>query len=391
MSWLPKVAPLGKLELVETYVYYDEPRLFFCRNGAGQHFLAAWVGDDATSSQWLYVPVSAPRMKQIRGGAIELRVAFSEAEDGLVFEVRNPLREGPATASAIDCARIDTTWLPAPGAKLELPEDTLPQPEGAANSRSARSALQAATDIVVGPRELRRTTTPGALVEVAHMRLVPNLGKQRVFDMLTSELREDLSADFVVPRLSLFGFAALRSRITHLMPSRMILPAPETDLHILGDAADRGARNQLESRWLSRELTAWLRGSVKIRNTGGSVPQGAVVARSSDLSPQWAMAGDFSLTTAGLGIAPGNPLSLIQASEGPTDAKLLGDWFDAQWQSLRGTDEGNAMLASLDALSSTVAPSVAYSTVLFHLFAARGDALDEERVIKSATGIRKSA
>lgn len=44
--------------------------------------------------------------------------------------------------------------------------------------------------------------------------------------------------------------------------------------------------------------------------------------------PQQAVLGSFGFSTDGLGITPGNPLSLIQAAENPAEAQMLSQWFD---------------------------------------------------------------
>jgi primase-polymerase (primpol)-like protein len=44
--------------------------------------------------------------------------------------------------------------------------------------------------------------------------------------------------------------------------------------------------------------------------------------------------GSLAFSTDGFGLTPGNPMSLIQASETSEEAALLSQWFDAQWSGL---------------------------------------------------------
>ena len=46
------------------------------------------------------------------------------------------------------------------------------------------------------------------------------------------------------------------------------------------------------------------------------------------------------------------------------------------------------LLAELREMATHRAPSLIYALVLHHLFASRGEDLDEERIVRSATGIR---
>ena len=59
-----------------------------------------------------------------------------------------------------------------------------------------------------------------------------------------------------------------------------------------------------------------------------------MVLRDANGQPKQAVLGSFSFSSDGLGITPGNPLSLIQASETLGEAQLLSQWFDVQWSSL---------------------------------------------------------
>ena len=103
------------------------------------------------------------------------------------------------------------------------------------------------------------------------------------------------------------------------------------------------------------------------------------------------MHGAFSLTTTGLGVTPGNPLSLIQASETAAEAQLLSTWFEAQWASLTPKPaEKQRVLDALHALAAHGGARSSYALILHHLFCAREDALDEEQIVKSATGIRNT-
>ena len=108
-------------------------------------------------------------------------------------------------------------------------------------------------------------------------------------------------------------------------------------------------------------------------------------------APLQVVLGSFAFSTQGLGITPGNPLSLIQASENAAESVALSGWFDSLWSSLQPADGNSpAVLEALDAVAAHRAPFAIYALVLEHLFGSRGDELDEEHVVKSATGIRRT-
>jgi len=123
----------------------------------------------------------------------------------------------------------------------------------------------------------------------------------------------------------------------------------------------------------------------------GPVPQGAFVVRDGSDQPLQALLGSLAFSTDGLGLTPGNPLSLIQVSETPEEARLLSQWFDGQWSALSA--DAGAKVALVDVLESMAShrdPLLVYASVLHHVFHDRGDELDEDQVIKAATGIRNT-
>ena len=100
--------------------------------------------------------------------------------------------------------------------------------------------------------------------------------------------------------------------------------------------------------------------------------------------------GSFDFTTDGLGITPGNPLNLIQASDAPDEASTLSQWFDVQWSELPPDHAfKEAILQSLNELIAHRDPLSVYALTLQHLFRS-ADELDEDRIVKSATGIRNT-
>ncbi len=223
------------------------------------------------------------------------------------------------------------------------------------------------------------------------MRLVRNTGTDRVADVVRLHLGDGLSIDAVSPGLSVFACGDLIAHLRRGPACRLVLPTGLDGHAFLGAPSDRFARNGLQSRWLAARLLAWLRDRAAVRLAPSGVPQGALVLRGPSKEPVQALIGAVALSSEGLGLAPGNPLNLIQASETPDEAGMLAQWIDAQWASLPDAhDAKNELLRELEELAKHRDPYLIYTLVLHHLFGARGDELDEEQVIKSATGIRNT-
>src|SRR5690554_3004741 len=117
--------------------------------------------------------------------------------------------------------------------------------------------------------------------------------------------------------------------------------------------------------------------------------------RKPDATPEQVVLGSLAFSTAGLGLTPGNPLSLIQASESADEAAQLAQWFDQQWASLQmqsgeSTSARDALVSALQAIGEHRDPYTVYTLILHHLFRDSGDEMDEDRIVKTATGIRNT-
>lgn len=212
-----------------------------------------------------------------------------------------------------------------------------------------------------------------------------------MLDLVRPGLQGGAQLDLVTRAFSLFAFAAVIDEAFKLTKARIVLPPIDSDLAILGSAADRAARNRLQNRWLAQRLIQWVRERTEVRRALAQIPQGTFVVRDGNEQPFQALLGSLAFSTDGLGLTPGNPLNLIQASESPEEAALLSGWFDAQWAELAAVSDAKAALMSaLQSVAGHRDPMLLYTLVLHHLFRNRGDDLDEDRIVKSATGIRST-
>lgn len=221
------------------------------------------------------------------------------------------------------------------------------------------------------------------------MKLIRNAGTDRVLDLIQPQLNAGARLDLLTPSASLFAYDAVREGAAQLGSTRLVLPGEAADLALLGTDADRPSRNRLQAPRLARLMADWLESKAEVRRAPGAIPQGLAVVRGPDGAARQAVHGAFGLTTDGLGLTPGNPLSFIQASETQDEAGMLAQWFDAQWAALAAQPEAKAaLLAQLNELASPRDPMSIYTAVLYHLFQADSQDMDEDRIVKSATGIR---
>lgn len=224
------------------------------------------------------------------------------------------------------------------------------------------------------------------------MKLIKNTGSERVIDELREALVPSSSLDVASPAFSIYAFAELRDLLDKLDTCRVVIPATDGhDLGLAGSDTDRAFRNRLQLHWLAHECAAWVKKKVEFRGAPAMLPQSILIAGKPDSKLHRVITGNCAFTTEGLGITPGNQFSLIQCSEKPEESAILGSWFTSLWNSLPASEEQRAgFLSRLQELAQAKAPSLIYYLTLFQIFNNLGDELDEERIIKSATGIRNT-
>ena len=121
MADILNIPSLGRLEIVETYVYYDQPVLFSCRNAAGHLYLVVAADENDQYETWLYAGVSVERLDRIRSGEIDLHDAFADPEDGFLFEAVVPYEDqSPLRIEPVQPNQISEDMLPVPGERLDL-------------------------------------------------------------------------------------------------------------------------------------------------------------------------------------------------------------------------------------------------------------------------------
>lgn len=118
---------LGRLEILETFEYYDQPVLFSCQNAAGHLYLVVAADENDRHDTWLYAGVSEERLNLIRSGAIDLHDAFADPEDGHLFQAIIPYdNQTEIEIDSIPPNQVPEDMFPVAGERLDLKTDTLP-------------------------------------------------------------------------------------------------------------------------------------------------------------------------------------------------------------------------------------------------------------------------
>jgi hypothetical protein len=193
MGYLPQSTHLGKLELIEVYEFYDQPILFSCRNASDAIFMGVFADEDDDFETWLYIGVSLHRFKQIRSGAIDLHDAFSEVEDGVIFQIKVSHDEQMPVSMPISATQIPDDMLPLPGEFINLETPTLPELDEDLRRKSLQTRQEIISLALNFDGEYRTEVPANALSEI--------LGSlQDTIDAVGESLTESSNVRGPIPR-----------------------------------------------------------------------------------------------------------------------------------------------------------------------------------------------
>ena len=219
------------------------------------------------------------------------------------------------------------------------------------------------------------------------MKLIRNSGNDRVIDRLRNWLTPGSAVDLMSPTFSINAFAETREFLDKTSRCRLLFGnADALPSALFGGSSDIAFRGRLQGRWLTRLAADWIKKRAEVRHASSAPPQSLIFVAA---NTQQALLGTCSFTTEGLGITPGGHMGLVQATDSEEEAAVFAEWFRSNWDAIKPSPDAKERLVELLAeAGSQRAPSLVYFQMLFQLFKDLGDELDEERIIKSATGIR---
>ena len=159
---------------------------------------------------------------------------------------------------------------------------------------------------------------------------------------------------------------------------------------MIGGTSDRVLRSQLSNSFYAKQFAEWLESCVNIKVVTSPLPQSTLILKKDENSALKALIGSCSLTTEGLGVYPASFFSLVQATDTPDEAKIISEWYDKMWESLSSENDKAKVIEELSKIYSAREPSLVYHKILSLFFDKDSATIDEDVVIKTATGIRET-
>lgn len=230
--------------------------------------------------------------------------------------------------------------------------------------------------------------------------LIDNKSSGKVGEKLKANLISGDRLSFVCALFSLHAFDALKQELTKSESLRLLLaPAGITNdvanvlpIQLTGDAFETRLRNRLTQHHIARECAKWLEQKVTVRQVkqAGMVGNNLFHIQHPDQSG-FAVNGSSQFTTSGLGYSesPGFHMNMGFADNENTRA-MLG-WFDSLWNSNAVEDAKQTLLHQLQTLYRDYSPQFIYFLTLYNIFKDYIEDIDEEKIIRSKTGVKDTA
>ena len=229
--------------------------------------------------------------------------------------------------------------------------------------------------------------------------LLDNKGQGKVGDALAAGIQANARLSILSSLFSVYGYSALKKQLDRAGLLRILIPS--NDAHIssgsgqsfrvaglTGSESDRRFRNSLNLAEIARECTEWLHQKAEIRAVSLPVPQNLFHIANSDGSVM-AIHGSSPFTSAGLGIVPSDGYEMNTCFTTSVETESLLKWFNSIWSNTDATrDVKKFVLAQLETIFTSKSPELVYFLTLYNVFREYLGELEEDRIIKTRTGIK---
>ena len=265
MADILNIPILGKLEIVETYAYYDQPVLFSCKNAAGHLYLVVAADENDQYDTWFYAGVSTERLNHIRSGAIDLHDAFADPEDGCLFQAIAPYNDqNPLWIEPVQPSQISEDMFPISGERLNFKTKTLPTLSN--SEEEAKSKRQEILNLTLNFDGVFRTEAPVAILGKIFGKLQDVINAIGMICVQSQRITEDIKSKMQISLLEVgagsFDIRLASTKTVDLLNHSDFGDAIEEFLKLLKAGSNQDKLKMLLERLKSRvakDYTAFLK------------------------------------------------------------------------------------------------------------------------------------
>lgn len=228
--------------------------------------------------------------------------------------------------------------------------------------------------------------------------LLDNRSQGKVGEKLAESIDQGARLSVLSALFSIYGYASLREELDQVDSVRVLLPAdgrssagPDTPYRLpglAGGVADRRFRNSLDVAKVAKECASWLESKADVRAISTPAPLNLFHVKNAD-GREVAIHGSSSLTSSGLGVTASAGYEMNTFYDTHEETTGLLEWFDGIWNDPTAVhDIKAALLEQLDEMLSAKSPALIYYLTLYNIFRDFIGELEEDKIIKTGTGIK---
>lgn len=208
-------------------------------------------------------------------------------------------------------------------------------------------------------------------------------------DFLSGHITMNSHLSVVSALFSIYAFEMLEDKLPFIQKLRLLFSVPlniQDNLALIGEADERKLRNRLTQQFVAKKCREWLEANSEIRQATNK----NIVQQNVFCTENAALQGSADLTAAGLGFVTSIRRDICTGFEEQETIQVVAEWFESIWNDARYIqDIKKSFLEQLKWLGSDKAPDFIYYLILYHIFTNTLGELDEEKIIKTKTGIKE--
>ena len=208
-------------------------------------------------------------------------------------------------------------------------------------------------------------------------------------DFISDHITKNSHLSVISALFSIYAFEMLEAKLPFIQKLRLLFSVPldnHDNLALIGDADERKLRNRLTQQFVAKKCKEWLAANSEIRQAMTQY----IVHQNLFCTEDAALQGSANLTAAGLGFVASMRHDMCTGFDEKENIQEIAEWFESIWGDARYIqDIKKSFLEQLEWLSSDKAPDFIYFLILYHIFSNTIGELDEEKIIKTKTGIKE--
>lgn len=226
-------------------------------------------------------------------------------------------------------------------------------------------------------------------------KILDNKSLGNVVSVLKENIDTGCSLSVVSSLFSLYAYDELKKELSIIDKFKLLVPIQDNldsfIQNIQGNNLDRHFRNRLDMARIALDCSHWLKEKCEVRQLPSSVHQNLIHLSQSINDKNLSIVGSSSFTTDGLGVIASKTHHMNTYFQGTDEAHSLIKWFNDLWTSGNNSNDFEETIQkALELIYSDKTPQQIYFVTLFNMFKDFIGEFDEDKIIKTQTGIKNT-